>query len=441
MAYGDRYWMLKLVGVPLAAALAVVAPLWYLANVLPFDAARGWSTTPDRWFAGGLASVLAITALYLVVSGLRGRTRAVRRRLAIAGQPDAVPSSSVEVDPAAAPDVSQQPLVLLWRAPRAARMYSGCLMIPVGGMGILMGTIFILFILAAILSGSSGWMANSPDMPQGFMVAAFLGSGVTGLWILSSALPALRGMRIGVVANEEGITLIQRWGRIHAMAWQDVQLFEISVSDWKARSTAPRYVTLYSGRGALHWREDWYIGVPSQLLLFKPDGIRLGEMWARERELLDLIAARTELGPLTFSRRLGATDESPRRLAVQQLRAGVVSFLYCGALVVLVPLAPLSAIGWLNASIVAVMCCLTIFSLFYAARALHDLLRPIVGDPTFAYAHHVPSAPTGPETDARWLIWRRSVARRPLPRTEQSHCSMSRCACSGAGLGGSSPRW
>lgn len=82
MPYGDRYWWLKLVAAPLVAGLAIAAPWWYAVTIALADAAVGIPASADRWFIIGLGAALALTALYLVVSGLRGRARQRRRRAA-----------------------------------------------------------------------------------------------------------------------------------------------------------------------------------------------------------------------------------------------------------------------------------------------------------------------------------------------------------------------
>ena len=55
MPYGDRYWWLKLVAAPLAAARAAATPWWYSVNIAPADQAMGISPPVNQQHVEGVA--------------------------------------------------------------------------------------------------------------------------------------------------------------------------------------------------------------------------------------------------------------------------------------------------------------------------------------------------------------------------------------------------
>jgi hypothetical protein len=106
----DRYWPLGLIGAAGIAIVFVASPIWSsLSRAVP-----AWELS-SIVSAFILPGVWALVALFVGMFSLDARVHALRRAEALTGNTAAVPLSLFEPDPARAPDVSHEPLALLWR--------------------------------------------------------------------------------------------------------------------------------------------------------------------------------------------------------------------------------------------------------------------------------------------------------------------------------------
>jgi hypothetical protein len=223
----DRYWPLGMIGATAVAVVFVASPLWSALSV-PAPAQKLSAALLSRIDWARLVLYLPV-ALALAMTSWDARARTRRRAAALAGNAAAVPLSLITPDPARAPDVSREPLSLLWRRAPA-------------------------------------FLAN----------------------------PAL-----GVIATQDGLIWRRPDNPDQLVRWEEARLLEVTTRE----STPSRAYTLYGERTRADWQE---YPSPSQSVV--PHIASYEQLVARQRLLLDLIAARTGLTPRTFDPALRSED-------------------------------------------------------------------------------------------------------------------------------------
>ena len=117
MPFLDRSWWLRIAG-----GLALIIAALALANAYSAStrtsrsaAASPWAPWLDMLFTLLLPLLAVVVALCWGYGAWRARQRAIARSQALAGRLDAMPFAAFSGDPAQAPDLSSEPLVIMWR--------------------------------------------------------------------------------------------------------------------------------------------------------------------------------------------------------------------------------------------------------------------------------------------------------------------------------------
>src|SRR5262245_10392190 len=113
MPFLDRSWWLRVAG-----GLALIIAALTLANAYSASTSTSRSAAPSPWPSAifTLAPLLAtMVALWWGYGAWSARQRAIARRRALAGDLDVMPVAAFSGDAARAPDLSGEPLVIMWR--------------------------------------------------------------------------------------------------------------------------------------------------------------------------------------------------------------------------------------------------------------------------------------------------------------------------------------
>ncbi len=373
----DRlWWLLGLLGLGYAA-VALAIPVWLLSTGLPLDAELGQPITQDLLLGGAFAAFFLVMALAMAIVSVRARARARRRAVALRGHLDAMPLARLTADPAKAPDVSTEPLVLSWRSTKSVRFAQGPLLI-------LYALLALVSVGAPLIIMGMGLVSNPvPDALHILVALAMLAMLVLLallvilIVVVARYVPTLFGRPYGVTANDEGVAYRTEFGGNRFLPWSDMRLLEVS-STGHAQLAVRRF-RLYGSRVRVAWSDG-----RSSVTHFEPDGISAEEMARRQRGLLDLIAARTGLLPRTFSRTLRAAEPgaahtsgatSPDALATVAVFVVTIAVcLGCAAAVLLLPLTTSALFNDAIAAPLALMALLLAVS--GMTLAIQRLVRP-----------------------------------------------------------------
>jgi hypothetical protein len=295
MPFLDRSWWLRIAG-----GLALIVAALALSNAWTASARAAKSAAGSPW-PGALFTLLIpllalVVALWLSYGALQARERASARRGALAGDLTAMPPAVFAGDPTTAPDLTQEPLVVMWRPHHAIQR------------AVWLIALLTLALDATIVYGARqilGVKLPVPIDPNSFWLRlAIISAGLLlpalHLALLLAAPLALR-LRTGAIFTDQGVQERTRWGRRRFLRWEDALLFEV-----EAVQELDRRYTLYGARGAVHWMDE-IPAYDSEAIQqrdhenYAPDGITKAEMSRRLRAALSLVAARTTLTPHTLS--------------------------------------------------------------------------------------------------------------------------------------------
>jgi hypothetical protein len=310
MPFLDRSWWLRIAGGLTLIVAALMLANAYSASVRG-SARVATSPWPGAIFTLLLPALAVVIAFRLGYGALAAFRRARARRRALAGDLSAMPAAAFTADPALAPSLASEPLVIMWRPHRAIQRAVWLIALLTIGLDavIIYGARQIMSVKLPIpINTNSFWLRLA-------IVSAALLLLALHLAILLAAPLALR-LRTGVVFTDTEIREHTRWGWRRSLRWEDARLFEVD-----AVQALDRRYTLYGARGAVSWRDD-IPAYDSEAIQqrdhenYVPDKITTAEMSRRLRAALSLVAARTGLQPRTLGPSLqriatGARPKAP----------------------------------------------------------------------------------------------------------------------------------
>lgn len=291
----DRYWRRGLwIGIGMGAVAIVFIATSVIVSILAFGETFFQAVTShDVWLMVGIL----LFSRWLIGLALEGRWREQLRARDIGGMQSLMLPAALQPHPEDAPDVSHEPLQLLWltdseaRTPRrtvVAALGISALVVAVGS-----GILVILFLAFALF-----W-------PAAISLLVLIVAGLVVRWWRTSrpppnteAIPAH-----GVVATETGLTCRRPGKADVSIAWPEARLLEVWRTSMGGGSNFAGYA-LFSDQAMIEWRDYSQEHAPVAY-----DGSSYSEMRRRQRALLDLIAARTGLTPRTFVKELAASEE------------------------------------------------------------------------------------------------------------------------------------
>lgn len=307
MPFFDRFWWLQTLAAVLLLACGPALIVGYFLYFYPIEEDLGEGHMPTLAFAFVFGAICVVLAFIMAERSFRAQERLRRRRLALAGDSAVMPPSVLVVDAAKAPDVTREPLVVMWRPRRGSMIVNRILL-----AGFIFASLVILGTPVLVLTHQS-----DPDTYVGgpWWLPTLLFTvelGVIGIVTLQG-LPKALGTRMGVTASDAGVAWRTPWRRQRFLRWQDARLLEVTPT---GNMNLAHECILYGGDGGrrfVRWQDYGNdIGIPGFPSLGKqdyvPDGISPDEMARRTRAMLDLVAARTGLTPRTLHRRLQPAD-------------------------------------------------------------------------------------------------------------------------------------
>jgi hypothetical protein len=314
MPAADRRWRQAL-GLALCIALVCIALAgYYLFVVAPMNVERGGSPFAGLSWSDAWQPVFwIVVVLAIFSSALHARKRERLRQRAISGQPDAVPPSIIVPDPADALDVSAAPLPLAWRMLRTPHAVLFSLALLVTLPAATLGSLFLLL-----------WIGiRNAVLVLGVPIALLMVNLSVYALLMRRRAPHKRLERL--VATHSGLVW-QRTGRADVeMPWYDARLVEVWHERQGRHAEPLQGYTLYSRLARIEWR-----ALPAEWIA--PEGVTYSELAHRQRQLLDVIAAKTGLMPRTFADDLKRPEPGARAS-----RSGVIlAFALLGAICVLV---------------------------------------------------------------------------------------------------------
>jgi hypothetical protein len=310
----------------------------------------------------GLVSLFILgSAVAYLLSATRGRQRHRQRLAALRGDWGAMPLAEIRVDPALAPDLTKQPLELLWRTRTSDRV----VYVPLLGLQALVALVSIGLMIVELIIPifASPQPVSVTELALRVALAALVVAIVVALIaIVTRVLPYVFGRPFGVVATESGIDARTVQGtRVH-LGWDEMRLLEAVRGD----AGVTRRYALYAPGKRIDWTE-YATGYGAQ---YAPVGATAAQMTLLQAALLNLIAARTGLVPRTLVKALqhkpapaqGKKRASP---AVGQLVSALI-LASSAAAAYFFPPTPVPWINWLGVG------SLSITTLLFVATSLWE---------------------------------------------------------------------
>jgi hypothetical protein len=321
MPFLDRSWWLRIAG-----GLALIIATLLLANAYSASTRTSRSAAVSSGSGPWPGAIFTLLPLLAIVVALwwgygawRARQRAIARSQALAGKLDAMPFAAFSGDPAQAPDLSSEPLLIMWRPNQKIQraIWLIALLTLALDIVIIYGTRALMGVkLPVSVNFASFW-------PRLALISAILLLVALHVAILLAAPLALR-LRTGATFTYTGVQERSPWGVRRFLRWEDARLFEV-----EAIQTLNRRYTLYGPHGAISWRDE-IPAYDSEAVQqrdhenYVPDKITPEEMSRRLRAALGLVTARTGLAPRTLSPTLqqGASSTRAARGKASPLRLG-----------------------------------------------------------------------------------------------------------------------
>lgn len=354
----DRFWWVPLILGVVFSAIGVLVPFFFL-KALPWG--DPFMTAADYEQDIGMMAALAVFCLAagtgFALSCVPARRRHRRRVAVLRGDMAAMPLAMVRPDQSRAPDVTRQPIELLWRLGKGAKYLHGpatvltVLQLVLAFVSIA-ATLFALIgpIILPGLFAPSDAFDSPPPMSLTEVIWRITGAGAilalviaTGIFV-ARILPLFFGRPFGVVATATGIEERTWLATTVRMAWDEMRLLEV----FNGQGTTRRAFALYAPGKRIAWVE-YTAGLGTE---YAPVGATKSEMILRQEALLGLIAARTGLAPRTLAKALRDRPEPARKGRRSSKAANAAVLLIVALLVAGIAAAeaffPLTAFGWLN---------------------------------------------------------------------------------------------
>lgn len=297
----DRFWWLVAFGGIVLAVETLAALVW---SVLGFFIDAPLFNEDSGAFLV-FALILLIFPLIYILKGFRARGRFCRRLRALGGDQEALAKAAIRVDPAAAPDLTSQPLELSWRDTGAwldktlmegSFVVSFCLSMPGVELGI------------RAVTKNGGLLASSPItwfpaettlylclLSNGILIAFYLFA------LIFECILSVFGKSYRLIASPDGLLYIPRVGKSRLLRWEKLHLWEVT------RQGTTLLYRLYGAKMLLEWP------APPALPPVWPS---LNEKFAwRHQALLNLLASRTSLVPRTLQKELMQQEPQPHATA------------------------------------------------------------------------------------------------------------------------------
>jgi hypothetical protein len=298
MPFLDRSWWLRIAG-----GLALIIAALVLANAYSASTRTSRSAAASPWPGSWPGAIFTLLPLLAIVVALwwgygawRARQQALARSQALAGSLDAMPFAAFSGDPTQAPDLSSEPLVIMWRPNQKIQRAIWLIALLTLALDIV-----IIYGARALMGVKLPVSVNFTSFwPRLALISAILLLVALHVAILLAAPLALR-LRTGATFTNAGVQERSPWGLRRFLRWEDARLFEV-----EAIQTLNRRYTLYGPHGAVSWRDE-IPAYDSEAVQqrdhenYVPDGIAPEEMSRRLRAALGLVAARTGLAPRTLS--------------------------------------------------------------------------------------------------------------------------------------------
>ncbi|HEY7019931.1 MAG TPA: hypothetical protein VH349_02365, partial [Ktedonobacterales bacterium] len=312
MPFLDRSWWLRIAG-----GLALIIATLLLANAYSASTRTSRSAAVSSGSGPWPGAIFTLLPLLAIVVALwwgygawRARQRAIARSQALAGKLDAMPFAAFSGDPAQAPDLSSEPLVIMWRPNQKIQRAIWLIALLTLALDIV-----IIYGARALMGVKLPVSVNFASFwPRLALISAILLLVALHVALLLAAPLALR-LRTGATFTKAGVQERSPWGLRRFLRWEDARLFEV-----EAIQTLNRRYTLYSSHGAVSWRDE-IPAYDSEAVQqrdhenYVPDKIAPEEMSRRLRAALGLVAARTGLAPRTLSPTLQPRASSARAKA------------------------------------------------------------------------------------------------------------------------------
>lgn len=310
-----RWWWLSILAAITCWVAAVVIP-HNLIQAAPtpaenqfvsYDEYRGWIV----WYVVFGVAFLGFGVIFIVMAAY-ARRRHRLRLMAITGDAVVIPLAAIRTEATLAPDVTAQPLELMWRSSKVTSFFYIILFIA-QGLGLLLSAGLALFGFVLSLVEPS-YPLNVWEIALRVVGILALATIIVGLIITYvRILPFLFGRPFGVSATNMGIDARTEFGtRIH-MDWNEARLLEVVGAD----ANAFRRFHLYAPGKHIGWAEYMArFGAD-----YVPAGISSSEMTLRQVALLNLIVARTNLAPRTLAKSLAKAEPgspAPTGMAAMQ---------------------------------------------------------------------------------------------------------------------------
>lgn len=300
MRIPGRYWWLFALTTCAIAALAIVAPVYFIGGPMTQDVAAGtydsFNAMGDIVFGLVLALIFLAGAIYPGYSAAQILAHYRLRKRVINGELDAMPLAFPPIAPGELPDLSIAPLTLHWRARRDQPKFLKAFEL-----------VFTMLKItpALLILGLIAWnLALQPDKLAYIEANLFQFIAITAIFIamLTLFIILVRIHRFqakhsfGVTATPEGLESIDDSGLRAFIPWSEARLFEVE----SPSRFGPSVLRLLSSQDTAQWVHRILLDT------YVPDGISFQEMRRREVALARVIIARTGLRPRTVTKRFMA---------------------------------------------------------------------------------------------------------------------------------------
>jgi hypothetical protein len=325
MPFFDRHWWLRVVAIAAVVLVFLAFVTFQIRLTFSLMESPYIPSTPWWLIALGIASY-AFFIFTVPISWLRAalvaRRRAISRRVAITGEVDRVPPSTIRVDTSYAADLAHDPLVIAWRWSRGRRRAQVIFLLLYGAILLALPFLPLPPPFSPLVPYDSP--SSSVPLPLAYPFA-FLGafSVLFALVVLVHGLITRnRPARPRIIFTADGVQEYLRFGRRRALRWEEARLLEARYDAFPLQ----QYI-LYGPRGRF---VQWTDYLPSgaafmQRSALTPDGITQEEMAIRLQSALGTVAARTGLSPRAFDPRLREPAPAAKQGLLRRIGAVIVA--------------------------------------------------------------------------------------------------------------------
>lgn len=363
----DRFWWLVVLAGVACGIASVIVP-YHLVTTALTPAENQFVTDPEyrQDIAMDVALGIALLGLgmTLVVMAIRARRHHLVRLVAFQRDADAMPLANIRTDATRVPDVTTQPLELMWRNNKVTGFLYGLIVI-VQVLGILLMAGLTLFAAFETLIRSSRPLSVWEVIVHIAAIMA-LTALIVGIAIACvRVFPFVFGRPFGVTATDQGVDARTEFGtRVH-IDWDEARLLEVVGGD----ANAWRRYSLYAPGKRISWAEYMErFGAD-----YVPAHISSSEMTLREAALLNLVVARTGLPMRTFAKSL---QRRPVSSDVLKRSTSVIIYLVFALILagitaadLLIPVPPLLLLQWVSIGALAIVVLSIVIAAIWTAFA------------------------------------------------------------------------